>query len=357
MNRHALAAATILLVWVFAPARGAEPGPAVEKSVVVYAIEPASIGELRTVNRPVARRMLDNMLMALTGQRSPTEAWRSLIRPTDTVGIKVATSGGPISGTRVETAFAVIDALRAAGVPGDQIVVWDRGREDLLRAGFKTDSPDYKLRWIDPVHGYDETAMVTAPLLGRLIWGDAKFGRRPQGDLIEQLSTGDQLSNQSFFAKVLTGEVTRIIHIPSLSDSFLTGVHGALADMTLSNIDNWRRFARPPQHGDPYLVDVYADPVIYDKVVLTILDALFLQYAGGPLPHPHFTIENHALFASRDPVAIDATARRLINEARVANRLPKVDDMSRYIDSAEYYGLGSATEETIELIRVGAGAP
>ena len=65
-----------------------------------------------------------------------------------------------------------------------------------------------------------------------------------------------------------------------LTDSYLTGINGGIVNMTLSNIDNWRRFAKAAAEGGSYIAEVYADPLIRDKVVLTFLDALILQYRG-----------------------------------------------------------------------------
>jgi hypothetical protein len=64
------------------------------------------------------------------------------------------------------------------------------------------------------------------------------------------VSSGDQLSSQSYFTKVLTKEVTKVINVPSLADSYLTGVNGGIVNMTLPNIDNWRRFAKSASAGD-----------------------------------------------------------------------------------------------------------
>ncbi len=76
--------------------------------------------------------------------------------------------------------------------------------------------------------------MLSAPVLGRLIWGDSKFGDLKNARPGDVLSNGDQLSSQSFYSHVLTAEVDKIVNVPSLTDSFLTGINGALASLTLS---------------------------------------------------------------------------------------------------------------------------
>jgi uncharacterized protein (DUF362 family) len=122
--------------------------------------------------------------------------------------------------------------------------------------------------------------------------------------------------------------------------------------MTLDVIDNWRRFTKSPYFGSPAIAELYAKKLISDKVILTVMDGLTLEYAGGPGPNPSHTIAYGALFASHDPVAIDATAVRLIDEQRCIANLPKLGGKEEHLLAAEAAGLGNAEEERIELVRL-----
>lgn len=312
-----------------------------------------AIGPGRVVNPRLVQRMVDSLVCAVTLRATAAEGWKTLVTLQDVVGIKVAASGRSVSGTNPEVVDAIAKGLIAAGISPKNIIVWDRNREDLIAAGFREDSQLYQLQWIDPRNGYDAEAQVSAPVLGKLIWGDSQFGKKGEGRLVDRLTGGEQLSSRSFYAKVLSQTVTKIINVPSLSDSFMTGINGGIINMTITNIDNWRRFARASTGGDSYLSEVYADPMIKDKVVLTILDGLILQYAGGPAPSPNFTAEYFSLFASKDVVAIDATAIRLIDELRMANKLPSVRDQSAWLQSAAELSLGQFSDARIQMIRVG----
>jgi len=341
----------LLLVWLFAGPANAQQ---TEKAKVFYAMETSSLAQRRTPIPAVVRRMVDNLVCAATGKSNPTAAWASLVKASDRVGIKVAASGGAVSGTHPAVVKAIATGLILAGVQPSNIIVWDRNLDDLLAAGYSRNDPLYRLRWVDTATGYDKKSQVTAPVIGRLIWGDSAFGDRTGSRVEDMLSGGEQLSSTSYYAKVLSQEVDKVINVPSLTDSFLTGVNGALANMTLPNLDNWRRFTRSPDFGDPYLAEIYADAMIHGKIVLTILDALVLQYAGGPFPNPGFLVDHHSIFMSKDPVAIDATAARLLNENRSPSRLPSLDKMTLWLQSASAINLGKHREEEIELIRVGA---
>lgn len=337
------------MVPLVAPAAPDSEGP----SKVFYATETNALGPNRRVNGPVVKRMVDGLIMSLTGKPTVAEAWKSLVNKKDRVGIKVAASGGQVSGTNPELVDAIVEGLTEAGVPSSQIIVWDRNLEDLIVSGFRKDGSRYQLRWVDPVKGYDPKSQVSAPVLGKLIWGDSAFGGKSGTRFVDFLGSGDQLSSKSFFSNILSREVTKIINVPSLADSFLTGVNGALANMVLPNLDNWRRFTKPPSYGDPYLAEIYADAMIHDKVVLTIMDGLVMQYAGGPFASPGFLQDNFTIYASRDPVAIDSTALRLLEEARAPSKLPPLAPMALWLESAHGAGLGNYQEDRIELIRAG----
>jgi len=324
-----------------------------EKSKLYYAMDTEALGPQRVPRASVVQRMVDSLICNLTGKTTVAEGWKTLVSPTDTVGIKVSASGRNVSGTHPAVVGAIVKGLQEAGVPAKKIIVWDRNMEDLLAAGFQASGGGYQLVGVDPASGYDSKAQVSAPVLGKLIWGDRKFGDTSGMDFSERLGESDQLSSQSYFARVLSQEVTKVINVPSLTDSFLTGINGAIANMTVSNLDNWRRFAKSAAGGDFYLAEIYADPVILDKVVVTILDALVLQYAGGPFPNPNYLIDNLALFASKDPIAIDATAVRLIDEMRTASKLPSIRRMTTYVEAGADLGLGQYGESRIETVRVG----
>lgn len=325
----------------------------IEKSRVFYVMDSNALIRGFDTNDAVVQRMVDALVMATAGRPTITEAWHAFVHPTDIVGIKISTSQGTMGGTKLAVVRAIAKGLQKAGISPDRILVWDKNRDDLEAAGYLKESKDFTVRWIDPADGYDRQAMITAPVLGRLIWGDSRFGQREGNRLEDKLSMGDQLSSTSYFANILSREVTKVINVPSLSDSFLTGIHGAIANMTLSNVDNWRRFTRAPNFGDPFLAEIYADPIVRDKTVLTILDGLALQFAGGPFPNPNFVRQSFALFASQDPVAIDATALRLIEEYRVAYKLPRLTQVANHIESAALMGLGRSNEDEIQTLRVG----
>jgi len=339
-----LYATFLVLLFFLNPLRGSE---------VFYSLDSQSFTGSKASERVVAR-MVDELVQAVTRQPTSPEAWRSLVKPNERVAIKVAASGGSSSGTTPAVVQAVVEGLQASGVPAANIVVWDRDSKDLVASGLGRlgEEGQIRLAWIDSKADYDSENPLFLPVLGKLIHGDRDFKTRAEMEISDLIDTRKQLSDESYFPKLM-GRVDKIINIPSLTDSFLTGINGALANVTVGLIDNWRRFTKPPMFGNPYVAEIYAYPFIRDKVALTILDALRLQYAGGPFPNPNYVESYQALFASTDPVAIDATAVRLIDEYRLSNQLPSIQPMTNYIETADQLGLGESNEKNIQLIRVG----
>ena len=322
---------------------GATPIPAATevKSVLAYALLPASV-EGGVIRPSMVARMVDAVVQTVAGKPDIASAWRVFVDPKDRVGIKVSAAGAPVSSTHAEVVAAVAAGLVAAGVDAKNIVIWDRLGRDIELAGYEQLAARYKVTSTDAEGGYDDKAKLLAAVMGKLIIGDVEFGRK----------RGDQVSSTSHVSRVLGG-VDKVVHVPALADSMHSGVRGALAGMVLDNLDNWRRLARPPHYGDPFLPEIYADPRLGGKVVLTILDALRPQYAGGPFPGAEFSVNYGAIFASRDPVAIDATGMRLLDDFRKDAKFPALSKITRWLDSAEVLGLGRADDAQIELVRTG----
>ena len=322
---------------------------ATNKSVVWFALDSQAMGAGMMPKPEVVSRMVESLVCAVTGTSSASDAWRSLIKPGEKVGIKVSSQPGPVGGTHPAVAQAGVEGLIAAGIKSVDIIVWDRRREDLVAAGYDR-IPGLNLRWIEKGAGYDPRVMVTASATGRLVFGDLGF-KESQNSLSDILGPTAQLSQDSHVPIILSRDVDKVINIPSLCDSYFTGINGALAGMTLGTLDNWRRFGRGEGYGDSALADVYGSEWIGKKVALTIMDAMVLQYAGGPYPSPVNCVTYSALFASKDPVAIDATGLRLLDEQRSVSRMPKASLDGGHVAEAESRGLGNADEKMIQLKR------
>jgi hypothetical protein len=303
-------------------------------------------------NPSVTRRMVDALVQAATGERETGRAWRKLVSPQDRIGIKVNAAGGPGFATRVGVVRAILLGLEQAGVNPAKVIVWDRNATELSAAGFTSRALGCQVRAIDPPHGWDRDAVFIAPALGKLIWGDLLFVEKNRKMPGKSVTEADQLSSNSHFAGILTREVTKIINVPTLADDAGCGIGAAFYNAAVRNVDNWRRFVAGERPATESIPDLYADENIAPKVVLHLLDALVAQYAAGPEGNPNYAFPHASLYAAFDPVALDATAVRKLEEWRKNARLAPIARLTGWLQTAEEAGLGVAAEAKIRIVPV-----
>jgi Domain of unknown function (DUF362) len=315
---------------------------------IVYSAHDASAIRQYQTNPAVVRGMVNRLVLAVTGQHDLAHAWGSLVSPDDKIGIKISAAGGELFTTHRDIVNAVVDGLVAAGHARNSIIVWDRSLGGIKEAGYRPDAEGYQIKSIPPRDGYDPKAMFTAPLSGKLIWGDLEF--RTDRGTVPLLSDQDVSSDDSHFARILSGEVTKVINIPVMSDSATCGIAGCLYNMTLPNIDNWRRFSSS-RWGNTAIAEIYRMPIVGQKVVLNIMDGLVAQYAGAPRPEPNFAVHHATILASKDPVAIDALTVRQLEEWRAKARFAPIAPLAQHVQAAGQLRIGNA--EVFELRNVG----
>src|SRR5215471_7328393 len=325
-------------------AQGQQPAPTPS---IVYAVHNAdSIKEYKT-NPRVVREMVNRLVMAVTGQSDVANAWKSLVSPSDRVGIKISAAGGELFTTHHDIVNAIVDGLAAAGHPRSSIVVWDRSVGGIKDAGYRPAVDGYQVKAIAPHDGYDAKAMLSAPLVGKLVWGDFEYA----GDTgkMPLFADTDATSNVSHFSKIISSDVDKVINVPVMSVSETNGIAGCIYNMPIPNIDNWRRFAQGSRFGAGSLAEIYSNPLIAKKVVFNLMDGLIGQYAGGPQPQPNYALHHATLYASRDPVALDAIALKRLEEWRKRGSLRSVGSVAAYIDFASDLGLGNSATNRIEI--------
>jgi len=316
------------------------------QSIVYSAHDAAAISQYQP-NSARARAMVNRLVLAVTGERDLARAWGTLVLPNDKIGIKISAAGGELFTTHRDIVNAIVDGLVAAGHPRDSIIVWDRSLGGISAAGYRPDKEGYQMKSIAPRDGYDPKAVFSAPLSGKLIWGDLEF-RNDRGKI--PFPSEESMSDDSHFARILTSEVTKVINVPVMSDSGSCGIAGCIYNMTIPNIDNSRRFTQS-RWGHSAIAEIYKMPIVSAKVVLNIMDGLVAQYAGGPQPQPNFAVHHATILASKDPVAIDALAVRQIEEWRARARLAPIAPLAQHVQAAAQLGIGNA--EVIEVRNVG----
>jgi uncharacterized protein (DUF362 family) len=318
---------------------------------VVYSVHNADAIKNYEANSRVVREMVNRLVLAVTGQSDVARAWASLVGPSDRVGIKICAAGGELFTTHHAIVNAIVDGLAAAGHPRSSIIVWDRSLGGIKEAGYRPSSDGYQVKAIAPRDGYDAKAVLSAPLVGKLVWGDLDYvgdtGKMPL------LADAESTSNVSHFSKIISSELDKVINVPVMSVSETNGIAGCIYNMTIPNVDNWRRFAQGSRFGAESLAEIYGNSLIAKKVVFNLMDGLIAQYAGGPQPQPNYAVHHATLYASRDPVALDAIALKRLEEWRKRGSLRPVGSVAAYIEFASQLGLGNSATDRIEVRNIG----
>ncbi len=102
-----------------------EKAEAKKKTKVVLIRDANAIDRKGNIDPKVIQRMLDKAVITLLDKEDPVEAWKSLVKPKDTVGIK-SNVWGPLP-TPKEIEDALKRRIVDAGVPEGNIATDDRG--------------------------------------------------------------------------------------------------------------------------------------------------------------------------------------------------------------------------------------
>jgi len=286
--------------------------------------------------------MLDRAITNLTGKATVPEAWRSLVRTQDIVGIKVYSSPGPDSGTRPAVVAAVVEGLLAAGLPPHNIIVWDRLTSDLRLSGFMQLSNRFGIRVEGSADaGWDENTFYDRALLGNLVWGDLEFGKKGIG-----------IGRKSFVSKLVSRQITKIINVTPLLNHNVARVCGNLYSLALGSVDNILRFESDPDTLAEAIPEIYALEALGDHVVLSITDALICQYEGAERGLLHYSTALNELRLSTDPVALDVLSLQELDTQRLATHGPPVNPNQKLYTVASLLDLGVSDPKKILVERL-----
>jgi hypothetical protein len=326
------------------------PGPFPGKVIEVN--DPNAMPEGKPDAKVIAA-MFEKGLSKLT-EKSFKDSFGLFFAKSDVVGIKVNPVGPGLISTRLELVDAVIAWLEAGGLARKNIVIWDRFDYMLKDAGFTAER--YPGVAIEGLQTMDEAAQegktkdnsrwlakdgthVSAPNFdqGVFYWADVE-GPKDLAYLNQHVFNG----KHSYFGKLLTQKLTKIINIPVFKNT------GNAISMATKNIGYGAVCNTNRLHGTLFLdvcVEVPAFPVVRDKLVLNITDALRAQYDGGPSENAKFAYLHNSLFFATDPFALDMVCHNILVEKRKSmgvsvNENPRFTEYLRY---AERLGLGTVS--------------
>ena len=263
------------------------------------------------VHRHLLGEMFDAALSTLIpGAGAPAEAWRSLLKPEDIIGIKFNRSAQEVLGTTPAFADVLIRSIIGAGWPPGQIVCVEAPTETVTQLKTTPARPGYSSEVVDFGSGSDRFAAVLA-------------------------------------------QVTALIDVPYLKTHNIAGVTCAMKNLSHGLV---KHPARYHTNGcSPYIADIVASDPIKTKLRLCVVDALRLVFDGGPGASVETISDEGIMLVSIDPVATDATGLALLNETRQRTGLPRIarspEDLS-YLAEAHRRGLGIALPHGIDVVRI-----
>ncbi|MBN2392374.1 MAG: DUF362 domain-containing protein [Anaerolineae bacterium] len=259
------------------------------------------------------RQMLDASITQLTGLDDARAAWSALFAPGERIALKVNTIAGASYWTHIPLVTAVADSLQDAGVPAEQIVIFDRLSRELQNVGYalNTDGPGVRCYGTD--HAYT----------GGWTLLDGSVG------------ISDVLLN-----------CDALINIPLLKTHGTSGISFALKN-------HYGTFDQPGRyHGniEQALGALNALDAIRDRTRLIIGDALNICTQNW-----NSAVNGDSLLMSFDPVANDAIGLQLFTAAREAaggNANAAQRKATAWLEYAASLGLGEHAPEAIEKVEV-----
>jgi len=295
--------------------------------------------------------MLRKAMLELTGQKNLKKAWRTFVNPGERIGLKV----NPVAGATLTTSHAVVKSvikqLTESGIKRDDIVIWDRREMELKDTGFTTDNyPGIRIIGTEQQDENGSFVDKEGKLYGErnidkkwYYWADVEG--EYDAETMPYMVNGGKFS---YFTKIVTSEVDKIINIPILKNAGAS-ITNAMKNLAFGSVSNTGRL-----HASLWnetCAEVCAFSPLRDKVVLNICDGLRGCFNGGPGANPQFICNYNSLLVSSDPVAMDRIAYDIIAEKRIAEGLQKAPapEVMTFLTMATSLGLGVSEKDKITL--------
>ncbi|MCD8270784.1 MAG: DUF362 domain-containing protein [Parabacteroides sp.] len=298
--------------------------------------------------------MLKSCMQNLTGKENLKEAWLQFVGPDDVIGLKVNPIGGKLLSTSHALTQSIINQLEEAGISRDHIILWDRREEDLRESGFTPENyPGIK---IIGTECQDEN--------GSYINAEGKFYGEERIDknhfyYVDLEGEYDAYTmpyminggKYSYFTKICTEMVTKIINVPVLKNAGTT-ITSCMKNLAFGSITNTARLHGPMWHDT--CASACAFPPLRDKVVLNITDAMIGCFDGGPAANPQFICRYNTLLAGTDPVAVDRIGYDMVIAKRIEEGVQEEEKAGArgFMEMAQEFKLGIADKDKIELIEI-----
>jgi hypothetical protein len=266
----------------------------------------------------VVAGMVERAVMTLTGQPDPKSAWLALFEPGEKIAIKVNAFRNSLIWTHPVLVQAVTDGLQAAGIPGEDITIFDFWTSELETAGFTINEDGPGVR----CYGTDDRYTTS--------WDIGPATVRLSDVLLEC----DALINVPVLKSHMMAGLTFALKNHYGSVSFPDGLHNIPSCLPALN-------ALAP---------------IREATRLVIGDALEAntKYASS-FPYWSVDARGDSILMSYDPLAQDRVALDMLvalAEEKGNSTGALVGMAERWLETALGTGLGTGDKEQIDLVEV-----
>ncbi|MFZ2351899.1 MAG: DUF362 domain-containing protein [Bacteroidales bacterium] len=334
-------------------ARGPNSMPGLYPGRVVMVKNSRSVRDNLIVEQEVYD-MIARSMLELTGEKKLKKAWRKFVKPGERIGLKVNPVAGKSLSTSHEVVRAVIAQLEESGIKRSQLTIWDRREFELTDVGFTQENyPGIRITGTEQMDKEGLYYGKDGKLYGEhMIDRDWYYWADVEGEYDEY--TMPYMVNggkYSYFTKIVTQELDRIINIPILKNAGMT-VTLALKNLAFGSVSNTGRLHA--KLWNETCAQVCAFAPLRDKVVLNIVDGIKGCFNGGPGANPQFFCDYHTIITGSDPVAVDRIGFDVVIARRIAEGLQKAPTPQglEFMLQAEELSLGVADREKIELREV-----
>ena len=320
------------------PALAATPG----KSRIVQVEHAGVTTGPTTIDVQVLQNLIDAALTRYAGTKTAAEALAKFFKKGQKVAIKINSLGSPFASVNPETALHLGQRLHEAGIPKDNIRIFDQYISRMKTGRFRLRRKPGE------------------------IWVTNHLGRDPE---VQEYRDGTYKVDFHWDKMIVWADAVLNVCIPK--DHDLTGVTGAMKNMAMGVVkptaereaqkDNPSANTVVPKfhrnNANPAIPWLYSQPMIKGKVKLIVADAVRVLYHGGPQDKARYHERLNQVWVSEDPVAVDQTILTLVNSIRKAKGMKPVEEdlfrdrprLPKYIATAAKMGLGTNDPAKIEL--------
>jgi len=118
---------------------------ALRSSLVTIVRDKNAMDSSKNVDSAIVKKMLEQTLIKVTGQKNPKDAWLNLVEPTDMIGL---VSTEHLNPTHDEVVDAVKSSLVDAGIPRDRITLAQGGPDKPKDCTALIALPSLKAHWL-----------------------------------------------------------------------------------------------------------------------------------------------------------------------------------------------------------------